>query len=49
MLNNLFQGTAEANTEYEVTFNGANVMEGVYLIRLRTAGYLETKKLIIKR
>ena len=26
-----------------------NVTEGVYLIRLRTAGYLETKKLMIKK
>ncbi len=46
---NLYQGETEADREYSVTFDGSSVTEGVYMIRLRTAGYMETKKLIIKR
>ena len=49
LIGTVYQGDAEANTEYKVVFDGTNVTEGVYLIRLRTAGYLETKKLMIKK
>ncbi len=49
LLNTLYKGVAEADTEYKVTFDGSDVTEGIYLIRVRTAGYLETKKLMIKK
>ncbi|MCE7996742.1 MAG: HYR domain-containing protein, partial [Roseivirga sp.] len=49
LIGTLYKGIAEANTEYKVVYDGSNVTEGVYLIRLRTAGYLETKKLMIKK
>ncbi len=49
LISTLYKGMAEADTEYKVTFDGSDVTEGIYMIRVRTAGYLETKKLMIKK
>ncbi|WP_452608620.1 collagen-binding domain-containing protein [Roseivirga echinicomitans] len=45
----LFEENAETDRKYTVVFNASTVMEGIYIIRLRTAGYVESKKLLIKR
>ena len=49
LMGQLFEGEAKANEEYTVSFDGSNVLGGVYLIRLRTAGYIETRKLMIRK
>ena len=45
----LFEENAEMDRNYTVVFDGSSVKEGIYIIRLRTAGYVESKKLMIKR
>ncbi|MCO6359949.1 collagen-binding domain-containing protein [Roseivirga pacifica] len=44
----LFEGTAEKGETYKVEFNGSNVINGVYLIRVNLGNHVETKKLLIK-
>jgi hypothetical protein len=47
---NLFEGDAEANTAYELTFNGDQLPEGVYLLEVVTQGQEPIlKKLILQR
>ncbi|MFT6829111.1 MAG: hypothetical protein ACJAZV_002409, partial [Roseivirga sp.] len=45
----LFEENAEVNRTYTVVFDASTVKEGIYIIRLNTQGYIESKKLLIKR
>lgn len=45
----LFEETAQIGKPYTVIFNASSVKEGMYIIRLNTAGYVQRKKLLIKR
>jgi hypothetical protein len=45
----LFEETAQIGKPYTVIFNASSVKEGMYIIRLNTAGYVQSKKLLIKR
>ncbi|WP_221405517.1 collagen-binding domain-containing protein [Roseivirga ehrenbergii] len=47
--NTLFEENAEIDRKYTVVFDASSVKEGIYIIRLRTAGYIESKKLMIKK
>ena len=47
--NTLFEENAETDRKYTVVFDASAVKEGIYIIRLRTAGYIESKKLMIKK
>lgn len=46
---NLFDGVAEANKEYDLTFNANNLPSGVYFYKLDTDKYSEVKKMILLR
>ena len=45
----LFEENAEVDKTYTVVFDASSVKEGMYIIRLNTQGYIESKKLLIKR
>ncbi len=45
----LFEENAEVDRTYTVIFDANSVKEGLYIIRLNTQGYVESKKLLIKR
>ena len=47
--NTLFEENAEIDRKYTVVFDASSVKEGIYIIRLRTAGYIESQKLLIKK
>jgi len=34
---------------YEVNFNASNLSSGIYLYRIETGGFVETKKMILLR
>ncbi|MBO3699246.1 HYR domain-containing protein, partial [Roseivirga sp. E12] len=48
LIGKLFEGDIEADKTYSVEFNGSDIVSGLYMIRVNTAGIVETKKLIIK-
>ena len=48
LVGKLFEGETEADRTYSFEFDGTNLVSGLYMIRVNTAGMVETKKLIIK-
>ena len=49
MIEQLYEGTAEANRSYRFEFNAADRLDGIYQIRVNIQGFMKTKKLIIAR
>lgn len=54
IVNNLFQGNVEAEQNYTFTWDGKdnqgkNVVSGIYLYKIKSGRYIETKKMILMK
>ncbi len=49
LIGTLFNGAVQANRDYRVTFDGANLSSGIYFYRLQVNDRTQTRKMILMR